>query len=373
MGTAPMEETTRDQPPSAPKSPVLRSQWLGRTALGLMLAGLYLISRHNYLLFHSLVEIFSIIVAGALFTIAWTSRRYGNNPYLLFIGIAYLFVGGLDLLHALSYQGMSIFPGSDDYATQLWIGARYLQSLSLLLAFLLCARSRPLPPAAVFAGYCLVSTLLIACVFIWKVFPECFREGVGLTPFKKNSEYLISAILLLDIGLLFRHRQRFAGSIFRLLLWSLALTIISELAFTFYVDKYGLSNLVGHYFKLFAFWLVYRAIIETSIEQPYQMIFQNLDQANQRLREEVTQHIRTAGELRTALAQVKTLSGLLPICASCKKIRDGQDHWSPLETYISSHSEAQFSHGYCPECYEKALLEVQHYTREHTDSGGKTP
>lgn len=194
-----------------------------------------------------------------------------------------------------------------------------------------------------------------------------------MTPFKKNSEYLISAILLLDIGLLFRHRERFAGSIFRLLLWSLALTIISELAFTFYVDKYGLSNLVGHYFKLFAFWLVYRAIIETSIEQPYQMIFQNLDQANQRLRDEVAQHIRTAGELRTALTQVKTLSGLLPICASCKKIRDGQDHWNTLETYISSHSEAQFSHGYCPECYDKALLEVQRYTREHTVSGGKTP
>lgn len=368
-----MEETASEQLPSATFNPALRNQWLGRIALGLMLAGLYLISRHNYLLFHSLVEIFSIIVAGALFTIAWTSRRYGNNPYLLFIGIAYLFVGGLDLLHTLSYQGMSIFPGGNDYATQLWLGARYLQSLSLLLAFLLCARSRPLRPSAVFAAYCLISGLLIASIFIWKVFPECFREGSGLTPFKKNSEYLISAILLLDIGLLFRQRQRFAGSIFRLLLWSLALTIISELAFTFYVDRYGFSNLVGHYFKLFAFWLVYRAIIETSIEQPYQMIFQNLDQANQRLRDEVAQHIQTAGELRTALAQVKTLSGLLPICASCKKIRDGQDHWHTLEAYLSSHSEARFSHGYCPECYEKALLEVEKLRQGAHGSRGENP
>lgn len=366
-----MEETTSDQPPSALSNPALQSQWLGRAALGLMLAGLYLISLHNYLLFHSLVEIFSIIVAGALFTIAWTARRYGNNPYLLFIGVAYLFVGGLDLLHTLAYQGMSIFPGGYDYATRLWLGARYLQSLSLLLAFLLCARSRPLRPFAIFAGYCLVSTLLVASIFVWQIFPEGFREGAGLTPFKKNSEYLISAILLLDMGLLLRQRQRFAGGVFRLLLWSLALTIISELAFTFYADRYGLSNLVGHYFKLFAFWLVYRAIIETSIEQPYQTIFQDLGQANQRLRDEVAQHIRTAGELRTALTQVKTLSGLLPICASCKKIRDDQEHWHTLEAYLSRHSEARFSHGYCPECYEKALLEVEKLHQGAPASGGK--
>lgn len=173
------------------------------------------------------------------------------------------------------------------------------------------------------------------------------------------------------MGLLLRQRQRFAGGVFRLLLWSLALTIISEPAFTFYVDRYALSNLVGRYFKLFAFWLVYRAIIETSIEQPCQTIFQNLGQANQRLRAEGAQHIRTAGELRTALTQVKTLSGLLPICASCKKIRDAQEHWHTLEAYLSRHSEARFSHGYCPECYKKALLEVEKLHQGAPASGGK--
>lgn len=55
-------------------------------------------------------------------------------------------------------------------------------------------------------------------------------------------------------------------------------------------------------------------------------------------------------ELQQALAQVRTLSGLLPICASCKKIRDEQGHWHQIEAYIREHSEAQFSHGICPEC-----------------------
>ena len=55
-------------------------------------------------------------------------------------------------------------------------------------------------------------------------------------------------------------------------------------------------------------------------------------------------------ELQAALATVKKLSGLLPICASCKRIRDDSGEWNHLEDYIHNHSEAIFSHGICPEC-----------------------
>jgi hypothetical protein len=63
-------------------------------------------------------------------------------------------------------------------------------------------------------------------------------------------------------------------------------------------------------------------------------------------------------ELKAALAQVKKLSGLLPICANCKKIRDSDDYWHEVEDYISSHSEADFSHGICPDCMKKLYPEV---------------
>jgi hypothetical protein len=58
-------------------------------------------------------------------------------------------------------------------------------------------------------------------------------------------------------------------------------------------------------------------------------------------------------ELKTALSQVKTLSGFLPICASCKKIRDDNGYWNQIESYIRNHSEAEFSHGICPDCAQK--------------------
>ena len=58
-------------------------------------------------------------------------------------------------------------------------------------------------------------------------------------------------------------------------------------------------------------------------------------------------------ELKKALEEIKTLSGFLPICASCKKIRDDKGYWNQIEVYISEHSEAEFSHGICPECAQK--------------------
>jgi AmiR/NasT family two-component response regulator len=58
-------------------------------------------------------------------------------------------------------------------------------------------------------------------------------------------------------------------------------------------------------------------------------------------------------ELQKALGHIKTLSGLLPICSSCKKIRDDQGYWQQVEIYIAEHSEADFSHGLCPDCMQK--------------------
>lgn len=70
----------------------------------------------------------------------------------------------------------------------------------------------------------------------------------------------------------------------------------------------------------------------------------------------VTLQMQLAGRiqaLEAALAQVKPLRGILPICSYCKKIRNDKNYWQQLETYLSQHTEAQFSHSICSECYAK--------------------
>ena len=64
-------------------------------------------------------------------------------------------------------------------------------------------------------------------------------------------------------------------------------------------------------------------------------------------------------ELQDALSKIKTLKGLIPICAWCKKVRDDQGYWNLLETYIKNHSEADFTHGICPECLVKLRKQEQ--------------
>jgi len=245
--------------------------------------GLYFSSWYNYLLFHSIAEIFSILVAFSIFVIAWNARRLMDNNYFVFIGIAFLFVGLLDLAHTLVYPGMGILPGyGTNEAAQLWIGARYLQSLSLLIAPLLIGRR--LRVNWLLLGYGVVTALLLVSIFYWQNFPICFVEGAGLTQFKVISEYVIS-LLLGAIFTMWQKRRQFDANVLRFLFAAIIVTIASELAFTLYQSPYGMANLIGHFLKIVAFYLIYKAIIETGLVKPYNLLFRNLKQSEEQYRD----------------------------------------------------------------------------------------
>jgi K+-sensing histidine kinase KdpD len=72
-----------------------------------------------------------------------------------------------------------------------------------------------------------------------------------------------------------------------------------------------------------------------------------------RLKGDMVREMKLNADLQAALAEVKQLSGLLPICAWCKRIRDDEGDWQQIETYITVHSEADFTHGICPDCARK--------------------
>ena len=83
----------------------------------------------------------------------------------------------------------------------------------------------------------------------------------------------------------------------------------------------------------------------------------------QKIRTLLIKEREQAEALRRSLSEIRLLEGLIPICAQCKKIRDAAGTWQHLEAYIGEHSNAQFSHGYCPECARKVLEEAGIRTR----------
>jgi PAS domain S-box-containing protein len=243
---------------------------------------LYELSQYNYLLFHSIAEFFSIVIAFSIFMIVWNSRRILDNYFFLFIGIAFLFIGILDFIHTLAYKGMGVFPGVEtNLATQLWIAARYIQSFSFLLAFVFIKRK--FRPSIVISVYFLLTSFILASIFYWQNFPEAFTQGVGLTSFKILSEYLISLVLLLSIGLLLRNKKEFSKNVMNFLIVSLSLTIVSEMSFTLYTDPYGITNMLGHILKVVAFYFIYKALIEIGLVKPDELLFRNLKLSQKKL------------------------------------------------------------------------------------------
>ena len=221
----------------------------------LLIAAIYATSLYSFLLFHSITEIFSVIVMGSIFALAWNTRHWMENDYFLFIGIAFLFVGLIDFLHTLAYKGMNIFTGyGANLPTQLWILARYIQSLSLLVAPIWLKRRLSLGFTVTI--YFVVSSALVGSIFGGK-FPTCYVEGVGLTTFKIVSEYIIILILAGSLIPLVMNQNKFEKKIFQALALFTCLTIGAELAFTDYLGVYDVANLIGHILKLVSFFILY--------------------------------------------------------------------------------------------------------------------
>ncbi|MCU0510476.1 MAG: histidine kinase [Anaerolineae bacterium] len=235
-----------------------------------LLVSLYLLTIPGYLLFHSVAEIFAIVISVAVFTLAWNSRRFSSQHYLLFVGMALLAASAFNVLHALSYEGMGVFPEHDaDLPTQLWLARRYIESVALLIAPLFLRRR--LNPTAALFWFAAVTAALLASIFLgW--FPAAYVTGEGLTPFKVVSEYLIAGFFLLAAAWVHRERREFDRGTAAKLIWALVISAAAEILFTLYVGVYDLPNRLGHFLTIVAYYLIYRAIVESGVIKPYEML-----------------------------------------------------------------------------------------------------
>lgn len=243
--------------------------------------GLFITSQHNYLLFHALVELGSVVVAWSVFLLIWSARHLKIHPAFVMLGIGDALVGALDLLHTLAYKGMGVFPGTGaDLATQLWIAARFIDTAALMF-FPLCFIAGWLARWGVFT-LITAALVMLGSIFIWGLFPECFNAKTGLTPFKTTSEYIVMAALGISAALTYRKRDAIGNNVTSLLIGAILATILSEYFFTIYASPFGLANTIGHLLKVVSFILIYRALIVESIERPLEVLAHGLREETQR-------------------------------------------------------------------------------------------
>lgn len=290
MEPEPMEGVAE---PSTPDNPLAGGKearlicWKNVTILLIALLLLHLTARYHFLLFHHLIEVFRVVTLGCIFIVAWHTRFWATSGLLMIIGMAALPIAGLELLHSLAYKGMGIFPDDANLPTQLWTGFRLLEAGAFLLAVVHSRQRVSLAPRYLLA-FSLVGSSIGLLIFTGH-FPDSFIEGQGLTRFKVVSEYATIGLFLSSGVLLVLRRHLVDGQVIGLMLAALLCNALSGAAFTRYADVFGMANEVGHYLLLISTYLVYRAILASSLSSPFRLLFREIKQSERHL-EELVMH-----------------------------------------------------------------------------------
>jgi len=221
----------------------------------------------NYLIFHTFAELFSIVIAFTAMIVATTSRSFTKNNHIIFIAILFGWCAGLDLLHTIAYRGMNIWvQDNGNTGIQLWIVARSLQAIGLVIAPLFLARM--IRVSAAHLAFAAFSVVGVGWVLSGQ-FPVMYATDEGLTPIKIGTEIVIIALLA---AALLWHRKNghlISSTTLRFLSMSIVATIFSELLFTQYVYVDDYINVAGHVLKIFAYWFIYLALVHQTLSQPF--------------------------------------------------------------------------------------------------------
>lgn len=231
--------------------------------------------RDFYLIIHTVAEISCMAIGLSVFIVVWYSWPQTQNSRDLVIAMVFLAVGLLDFAHLLSNEGMPNFitVNSENKASTYWIISRLLASIGILTAGYIPRRSKN---PAFHRLYLLTVTLTTAMTIILLValfensLIPMFQPGQGQTIEKLCFEYVIMLLNLLAIYL-YGHSNPSQQSVF-LLRVSLVFNFVAGMAFTLYSSAYDSFNLIGHVYKVAAYYCVLRSLLQTSILRPYMRI-----------------------------------------------------------------------------------------------------
>lgn len=272
-------------------TPLESWNWLLPASLVVVLVA---VSLGNYLLFHILAELLAVIVAVLLCAVAWHTYPFSRNGFVMVLACGFFWIGVIDLLHALLFKGMGVFPGtSANPATQFWLVARFGQALLVLAAPLWAGREVNRSLFFVAFG---AATAVFATLILNGHFPDAYVDGPGLTRFKVVGEYVVIAIFALALAHLYLRRAAVGRAIAILMAASIGLSMAAELCFTLYVGLEDLAAESGHVFKLLSYWLLFEAVVRTSLEEPYRLLEARVGERTADLRREVEKrrHAETA-------------------------------------------------------------------------------
>ena len=235
------------------------------------------ISPPDFLVVHSMMEVFAIIVAALVFFTGHGVQQAERSTRSMALGCAFLAVALFDILHFLSYIGMPDLVSSNTAHKSIlfWLGGRIAAGVGLMAYVLL-----PDTPASRFPlrRHAWIGVLLAVAVVSYillkspDIVPAMYAKGVGLTPLKVAIEWGVFGFYLAIAALLYLRRNRITNCDFESLMLALLLMASGELFFTVYVEVSSTANLLGHTYKVFAYYFLFRAIYAEAVSRPFRQM-----------------------------------------------------------------------------------------------------
>lgn len=235
------------------------------------------ISSPTFLAAHSIMEIFSIVVAALIFFTGHGVRETVRSIRSVALGYAFLAVALFDVLHFLSYIGMPdlVSPNTPHKAILFWLCGRFAAGVGLLLYILIpdAPASRDPVRFGALAGVLLgVGTIATVFLAVPHSLPAMYAEGVGLTPLKIVLEWGMFVFYVAIAGLLYMRRWQITHCDVGSLMLALLLMAAGELFFIVYVEVSSTANLMGHVYKVFAYYFLYLAIYADAVSRPFRQM-----------------------------------------------------------------------------------------------------
>ena len=228
----------------------------------------------DFLNWHIGLEGLSIVMSFCIFFISYYTMERNKNLRTTVFLTTFLAVGLLDSMHTLTYKGMPGFLSNATVATatSFWVAARLTAAIGILVAGLVKRSYTVKLHRYVFVLVSLLYSIIIIFVISYRqdIIPPLFIEGTGLTPLKIALEYVIIAFQVISMFIFYKiYRTEEEIEEYKYIILSLLFSIFSEIAFTKYSSIYDSYNLVGHIYKIIAYYLIFKAKFVLNVQRPY--------------------------------------------------------------------------------------------------------
>ncbi len=273
----------------------------------LALVGFCFVGFWSHHLYHSLLQILSIALLSSIFLFAWNARPFLDSDYFLLIGLACIPIIVFETVHMLSQPFIAVLPGGLETSIRALLASRYTQSLALLLA--ISFLNRRLRPKSTLYLLLVATTAVVALVLLYPT-PLCYTSYGTPTIFTSASYWITAAMLSGALLLVHRSRSRFHPQVLGLMSVAIGMAVLASVASGLELSLPGPWELPATLALALSFYLTYKALMETGFTKPYETLFHNLKQAEERtramsLRDELTGLYNRRGFFSMAEQQAK--------------------------------------------------------------------